>query len=147
MSDIVERLHNYSPYDEPEGRAVYTEAKLRTLAANEIERLRADNEQLRKITEHQSDLCIERLDEIERLREREDVWKESTDQILEWRDKAKSSETESLRALLAARKANKARLIEICRKIASGLRGKYVTRENMWKLAESAYEANAQNET
>jgi len=41
MTDIIERLRNYSRYDEPDGQSVYTEARLRTEAADEIERLRA----------------------------------------------------------------------------------------------------------
>ena len=40
MSDIVERLRSYNPYNEPQGTAIYTEAKLRKKAADEIERLR-----------------------------------------------------------------------------------------------------------
>ena len=64
MSDIAQRLRSCQGRDfwPPDADRICAEA------ADEIDRLRADNEQLRKITEHQSDLCIERLDEITRLR-------------------------------------------------------------------------------
>lgn len=66
----------------------------------------------------------EALAEIERLRER-NAEHEARYDALEAKEEYHKQDAERLRT--------------ICRNISSGLRGPYATREDMWKLADSAF--------